>query len=149
MSGPFFDTSAALKLVVAEPLSARVQTYVAKCGDPVPFTRLIELEMETALQALFFRGEIDGLQLSAARALIVEMVNDGKFRRIDLSLDQIASESLSLSALITAKTGCRTLDLMHVSTAKLLRSSEFVSTDKRQLKAAEIAGLRAVDLSSA
>jgi predicted nucleic acid-binding protein len=148
MSGPFFDTGVALKLVVREPLSATARAYVAKRGVSVPFTRLIELEMETALQALCFRGEITGPQLAAARALIAEMVKEGKFRRVDLSLDQIASESLSLSPLITAKTGCRTLDLMHVCTAKLLCASEFVSTDKRQLKAARFAGLRAVDLSA-
>ncbi len=51
-----------------------------------------------------------------------------------------------LSPFVTSQTGCRTLDLMHIGAARLLGSSEFVSTDKRQLRAAEIAGLRAVDL---
>jgi hypothetical protein len=66
--------------------------------------------------------------------------------RISLSLDLIAQETMSLAPLVTAQTGCRTLDLMHVATAKLLTASEFVSTDKRQLQAAALCGLKGVDL---
>jgi len=83
----------------------------------------------------------------AAKSLLSEMVKQGKFVAVPLSLDEIANESLLLSPLITLKTGCRTLDLMHIATARLLDCREFVSSDQRQLKAAKLAGLKAVDLS--
>ena len=144
--GPFLDTGVALKLVVAEPLSAEVLSFVTDRRVPVLISRLIELEMETALNAMAFRGLIDANQLAAAKHLILEMVKQGRFVSVALSLDKIASESLRLSPSITLKTGCRTLDLMHIATARLLGCKEFVSSDQRQLKAAKLAGLRVVDL---
>jgi len=143
--GPFFDTGVALKLVVAEPLSARVLAFVKRRRAPVPTTRLIELEMETALNALAFRGAITLAELKAAKTLMAGMTTQGKFVRTGLSLDDIAVESLRLSPRLAIKTGCRTLDLMHVASALLLGCRDFVSTDQRQLKAAKLAGLKIVD----
>jgi hypothetical protein len=122
-------------------------SFVKKRRVPVPISRLVELEMETALNAMVFRGTIDAAQLAVAKSLIFEMAKQGKFVSAPLSLDDIAAESLLLSPSITVKTGCRTLDLMHIATARLLDCGEFVSTDQRQLKAAKLAGLKAVDLS--
>jgi predicted nucleic acid-binding protein len=144
---PFFDTGVALRLVVAEPLSARVLAFVRRRRATIPTTRLIELEMETALNALAFRGAITPAELKAAKSLIAGMTNRGKFVRAELSLDEIADESFRLSSRIAIKTGCRTLDLMHVASALLLGCRVFVSTDQRQLKAAKLAGLKALDLS--
>lgn len=146
MTGPYFDTGVALKLVIEEPLSPVVREFVAKQRIPVPFSRLIEVEIENALQALLFRREITGAQLAGARGLVEGLVRKGQFQRVDLSLDKIATETLSLAPIVTSKTGCRTLDLMHVATAKLLGGSEFVSTDRRQIQAAKLCGLRTINL---
>ncbi len=146
MTGPFFDTGVALKLVIEEPLSAVTRAFVARRKAPVLFSLLIELEIENALQALRFRREITAGQLAGSRDLVAELVRRGRFEKIDLSLDSIAREALSLAAVVTAKTGCRTLDLMHIATAKLLGAGEFVSTDKRQIEAARLCGLKAVNL---
>lgn len=75
------------------------------------------------------------------------MTSEGKSAAVGLSLDEIATESLRFSPSITLKNGCRTLDLMHIATARLLGCGEFVSSDQRPLKAAKIAGLKAIDLS--
>lgn len=42
---------------------------------------------------------------------------------------------------VSATTGCRTLDLLHVAIADLWKCVEFVSSDERQLKAARAAGM--------
>lgn len=144
MSGPYFDTGVAIKLVVSEPLSAWVLDFVQKRNVAVPFTRLVELEMENALLALRFRQDITQDQLSGSRNLVVNLVRQGRFKRMDLSLDKVAAESLSLAPIVTAKTGCRTLDLMHVAAAKLLMADEFLSTDRRQIAAARMCGLKVV-----
>ena len=47
---------------------------------------------------------------------------------------------------MTAKTGCRTLDLIHVAIARQWGCSVFVSADGRQLAAARTQGLRAMDV---
>lgn len=145
--GPFFDTGVALKLIVPEPLSNEILSFVKKRGVPVLVTRLIELEMETALNAMAFRDHITTAQLATAKTLLTEMTKEGKFVPVGLSLDEIAAESLRLSPSITLKTGCRTLDLMHIASARRLGCKEFVSSDRRQLKAAKLAGLKPLDLS--
>lgn len=149
MSGPFFDTGVVLKLVVEEPLSAVVRTFVATRRIPVPISKLIEVEMENALQAMLFRKQITSEQLAGARTLVQELIRRGRFVRMDLSLDRIAAEALSLAGVLTPVTGCRTLDLMHVATAKLLGVREFVSTDKRQIEAAKRCGLEVINLEDA
>lgn len=142
----FFDTGVALKLIISEPLSPVVRDFVEKHKTVIPFSRLMEIEMENTLQAHFFRKAISGQELAGAKALLAEMVRAGLFRRISLSLDKIASEALMLAPLVSARTGCRTPDLMHVATAKLHGASEFVSTDKRQIEAAKFCGLRTINL---
>lgn len=144
--GSFFDTGVALKLIVSEPLSGTVLSYVKKRKVSLPVTRLIELEMETALNAMVFREHITSAQLATAKDLLTELTKDGKFLPVGLSLDEITAESLRLSPSITRKTGCRTLDLMHIASARLLGCKEFVSSDQRQLRAAKLAGLNPVDL---
>jgi predicted nucleic acid-binding protein len=145
--GPFFDTGVALKLVLAEDFSPTVLAFVKRRRLTVPTTRLVELEMETALNALAFRGAITSAELKSSTALIAQMTVQGKFVPTGISLDDIALESLRLSPHISSKTGCRTLDLMHIASALLLGCPEFVSTDQRQLRAAKLAGLKIIDLS--
>lgn len=145
--GPFFDTGVALKLIVPEPFSDEILSFVKKRGVPVLVTRLIELEMETALNAMAFCDHITTTQLATAKNLLKELTKEGKFLPVGLSLDEIATESLRLSPSITLKTGCRTLDLMHIASARRLGCKEFVSSDRRQLKAAKLAGLKPLDLS--
>ena len=74
------------------------------------------------------------------------MKDDGKLVAPVLSMDAMAEEMLRLTPSITSRTGCRTLDLLHIAAARLLPSPKFVSTDKRQLAAAKLAGLTTVDL---
>jgi predicted nucleic acid-binding protein len=146
MTEMFFDTGVVLKLVIEEPLSPLTRAFVIRRGVPVPLSLLIELEIENALQALRFRREITAEQLAGSRGLVTEMIRRGRFEKIDLSLDEIGREAFSLVPLVTAKTGCRTLDLMHIATAKLLGACEFVSTDKRQIEAAKLCGFKIVNL---
>jgi len=141
----FFDTGVVLKLVVNEPLSERVSRTVERNRWTVPLTRLVDLEMENALHALFYRKAISGEQLAGARELVSDMISGGLLRRVELSMDEVAAEAFSLAALVTPKTGCRTLDLLHVASAKLLRATTFVSTDSRQNKAARLLGMKVKD----
>lgn len=146
MISHYFDTGVAIKLVIEEPLSAKVLAFVEKRTLPIPFSMLLELETENTLHALHFRKEITTRQLAGARNLTSLMLKSGRFLSIAISMDRIAQETLSLVPLVTVKTGCRTLDLMHVATAKILKATHFVSTDRRQLAAARLCGLQATNL---
>tara|TARA_B110000467_G_C18147150_1_gene382099 strand:+ start:163 stop:612 length:450 start_codon:yes stop_codon:yes gene_type:complete len=146
MTPLYLDTGLVLKLVISEPLSPVVRDYIAKQRSPIWFQTLVNLEVENALQALRFRRQLTAVQLAKARNQIEQMKDDGKLAAPVLSMDAMAEEMLRLTPSITSRTGCRTLDLLHIAAARLLPSPKFVSTDKRQLAAAKLAGLTTVDL---
>jgi len=147
MTQPYLDTGLVVKLIVEEPLSERVRTFLRHRAVAVAYTRLIEVETINTLHAKRFRKQISSAQLKQCLALIEELLNEGRFFRPSLSLDDVVLETLRQLPAITTATGCRTLDLMHVASAKILGWREFVSSDQRQLEAAEKAGLAIVDLS--
>jgi len=148
MSQPYFDTGVVLKLLVHEPLSSAVLAFLGDRKVAVPYSRLVAIETENALQAKAHRKEITGPQLRACRQLIHELLADGRFFRPTLSLDDVAVGALSRVPTITGSTGCRTLDLLHIVSAQLLGYSEFITTDQRQAAAARLAGLQVVDLTA-
>ena len=143
----YLDTGLVLKLLVEEPLSPVVRAYLTKERAPVWFTKIIALEVENTLQAMRFRRQLTPTQLRKTQTLLGELCDEGKLCHTPLSLDAISEEMLRLTPTITSRTGCRTLDLLHIAAARLLPSPVFVSTDKRQLAGAKLGGLSTVDLS--
>jgi predicted nucleic acid-binding protein len=143
MNQPYFDTGLVLKLIVEEPLSEAFQEWLEIRAVPVPYTRLVEMEVENTLQAKYFRKEIDARQVRSCQKLIHELLVDGKFFRPELSMEEVMMESLEAMPKVTARTGCRTLDLLHVVCAIKLGYGEFVTADRRQAQAAQILGLKA------
>lgn len=141
MSGPYLDTGLVLKLIIDEPLSAKVAGWLAQKGAPVPYTRLVEVELENTLHAKHFRKEITAKQLKGAQGFVRDLLMEGKFFRPDLSLETVVLEALEAMPKTTLNTGCRTLDLLHVVSGTILGCSEFVTSDKRQAEAARTYGL--------
>ncbi len=142
---PYFDTGLVLKLIVLEPLSAEIQVWLQKHRVAVPYPRLVEVELENTLHAKFFRKEISLKQIDACQSLIQEFLTDGRFFRPELALDDVMIETLKLIPKVTAITGCRTLDLLHIASAKGLGCSEFITADKRQAKAARLLELKVTE----
>jgi len=139
---PYLDTGLVLKLVVPEPLSPRVTEWLARRKAAVPYPRLVDVEIENTLQAKRFRQEISTQQLQGARGLVRELLREGKFFRPDLSMEKVMLEALEAIPQTTGATGCRTLDLLHVISGKMLNCSEFLTADKRQAQAARVYGLK-------
>jgi len=148
MTQPYLDTGLVVKLIVEEPLSFKVRAFLSHRAVAVPYTRLIEIETVNTLHAKCFRKDITSRQLKQCLALIDDLLREGRFFRPPLSLDDVVLESLRELPVITRSTGCRTLDLMHVASAKLLGWHEFVSSDQRQLQAAAKADLQVLDPTS-
>lgn len=144
----YLDTGLILKLLVQEPLSPVIRDFIAKRRVPVWFPTIVSVEAENSLQAMRFRKQLTAVQLTSVQNQIAKMHADGKFVVPPLSLDDIGEEMLALAPSITARTGCRTLDLLHIAAARLLQAPIFVSTDKRQLAAARLAGLKTKTFSS-
>ena len=79
--------------------------------------------------------------------LVQDLLQEGMFVRPKLALKELFLEALEGMSEATVKTGCRTLDLLHVVSARMLVCSEFVTSDKRQADAARVYGLKTTLLS--
>ena len=111
---------------------------------PLPFTAFHRLELRNALSLALFQQR---LTLAEVQAAWQEVENDcaagllvgrgGLWHRV-----LVEAENSALNH--TPVVGCRTLDLLHVGTAKLIGTSEFCTFDTRQSSLARRVGLVAV-----
>jgi uncharacterized protein len=121
----YLDTSAALKLVVAEPETARLEMWMAeRAGIPRVSSRLLRIEMWRAVtRAAPHRISRANVVLSAIALL---------------SMDDVAP-----AAEVIGDTTLRSLDAIHLATAHEIRTdlSAFVCYDKRLQDSAHALGL--------
>ena len=121
----YLDTSAALKLVVAEPETARLELWMAeRAGIPRVSSRLLRIEMLRAVtRAAPHRISRANVVLSAIALL---------------SMDDAAP-----AAEVIGDTTLRSLDAIHLATAHEIRTelSAFVCYDKRLRDSANALGL--------
>ena len=142
----YLDTGLVLKLVVKEPLSVKVYEFLSARRLPVPYPLLVQLEFHNALHAKLHRGEITPLQLASCLEMESDFLSEGRFQRVELNLDRAFLATMRLIPSVTASTGCRTLDLLHIATAQVCAAAEFVTGDARQAKAARLCGLDVVEI---
>ncbi|OGV81392.1 MAG: hypothetical protein A3K19_07955 [Lentisphaerae bacterium RIFOXYB12_FULL_65_16] len=142
----YHDTGVVLKLYFQESFSEATNDYVARQGLAIPVCLFQETEIENAMQLKLFRKEITVAQHARAMQDLVDDVAIGRLVRRPVNWIEAFSEARKLSAAVTAKNGCRTLDVLHVAIGKLWGCSEFVTMDDRQIAAARAAGLKVVDV---
>ncbi|MBI3766990.1 MAG: type II toxin-antitoxin system VapC family toxin [Deltaproteobacteria bacterium] len=137
----WLDTSALVSLYVPEARSERVARLVRRAGDPIPFSQLHELELANALRLRVFRCAASRRQVDATLARVMDDLDAGILRRAAVDWPLALARAIELAERHTARLGCRSLDLLHVSAAMLSASDRFVTADRRQSTAARRAGL--------
>ena len=142
----YFDTGLVLKLVVKEPLSSKIHEFLCARHVSVPYPLLVELEFHNALHAKLHRAEITPLQVASCLEMEAMFLSEGRFRRFELDMDRVFHSTIRMVPGAKVTTGCRTLDLLHIATAKMCGASEFVTGDSRQAKAARLCGLDVVEI---
>jgi predicted nucleic acid-binding protein len=143
----WLDTSVLVSLYVPEPRSERVARLVRRCGEPVLFSQLHELEVVSALRLRLFRHEGVRKMVDATVARLQEDLHDGTLHRPAIDWPLTMAKAIELANQHTARLGCRSLDLLHVAAAVLSGSRRFVTADRRQSQAARRAGLPTTRLS--
>ncbi len=137
----WLDTSALVSLYVPEARSERVARLVRRAGDPIPFSQLHELELANALRLRVFRRAASRRQVDATLLRVMDDLDAGILRRAAVDWPLALARAIELAERHTARLGCRSLDLLHVSAAMLSASDHFVTADRRQSTAARRAGL--------
>ncbi len=137
----YFDSGVLVKIYHLEPGSRQTAKRVRKAG-PIPLPFLAEMEMRNALRVLHGRGSLSENKLEAALSLMDSDIRDARLIRIMPDAASVASCAERLSRRFGAQTLCRTLDLLHVSLAVVLKASHFHTGDKRQASLAKKEGIQ-------
>ncbi len=141
----YCDTSFLLALYVERDFfHVQASRLGAKFKEPIPLTLLSELEL------------VNGIRRSLAAKIIRREEHDAIFRQIaeDESQGILARRAVDqadhfakargLSKKLTPEISARSLDILHVAAALLLKVREFASFDEKQRVLAFRAGLKLV-----
>lgn len=139
----YLDTSALIKLYLIEESSEQVNQLVAGQDEPLPLWELQEAELVNALRLKIFWGELEEAQADQLIGHFQTRKKAGLYYYPEIDRTELLPCFCELSA-HTTQLGCRTLDVFHVSFAKLIGAGLFVSFDERQLRLAKLAGLNVV-----
>jgi predicted nucleic acid-binding protein len=142
----YLDTGVLIPLYVSEAFSEAITTYMENRAEAVPLSAFHRLELENALHLKVFRGEITDDLRGAALRKIETHLETGMLSLRPVNWTVVLDRARHISKRVTSKSGCRTLDVIHVAIAAQWGCSVFVTADDRQLAAARCEGLGAVDL---
>jgi predicted nucleic acid-binding protein len=141
MVNVYADTSFLVSLYYLDVHSSDAELRVQKFKPALFLTPLTELELVNALQLRVFRKEASAAKIRSAINDLEGDIRGGVFSMVSMPPDayQLAQR---ISLRKTAAIGVRTLDILHVACAALLRADKFWTFDSRQQDLALAEGLQ-------
>jgi predicted nucleic acid-binding protein len=136
----YTDTSFLVSLYVFDANSARAAARIKSAILPVLITAFNEIEITNAFYLRLFRKEVDPAQIRAAQSLFQEDIENGIFEIRPLS-SAVFDRAKRLAEKHTLRLGTRTLDILHVASALVLKAEIFYTFDVNQGKLAKAEGL--------
>lgn len=137
----YLDTSALLKLYIREAGSEAVQAKVQSQDMPLPVWEYQEAEFVNALRLKAFWQEITSEQAEAQIGHFEARKRKGYYFYPEIARSELMELFRKLSS-STPRTGCRTLDILHVACALQIRATAFLTFDARQSALAAESGLQ-------
>ena len=135
------DTSFLVSLYLNDANGETATVFVERNGGPLLLSPLVRLEMSNAFRLWQYRKIISASKVRSLFRDIAEDIAGGFLREAPIAWSEILKLAEDLSAKYTPRLGNRTLDVLHVATAKALESSVFLSFDQRQRSLAERVGV--------
>ena len=136
------DTSFLFSLYRHDSHSETAQTRLTETGQPLVLSTLNLYELGTALRLAEFRGLVPTGHAEHCLEALAKDQPQGRWRKSEISLDEIVAEAGRLSAKHTPTGGHRAFDILHVAHARLVAPKRFLSFDANQLQLAKAVGLR-------
>jgi predicted nucleic acid-binding protein len=135
----YFDTSAVIPLVVAEPTSERCAQLWEACDKRVSSV-LVVAEAHAALAQAFRMARITAQQHAAATRLL-------KRRLEEMDLVTATREIANRAALLAVQHALRGYDAVHIATALAINGPDTVAVtaDRAMLKALSTTGVATAD----
>jgi predicted nucleic acid-binding protein len=137
----YADTSFLVSLYSLDAHSVKAAQLVHRFDPAFFLTPLVELELTNALELRIFRKEATAAQIRQARAELQRHVANGFFN-LSAVPATVYRRARQIALKQSSATGSRTLDILHVASATLLRAEKFWTFDDRQVMLAQAEGLR-------
>jgi predicted nucleic acid-binding protein len=141
----YYDTGILLKLYTEEVESAAVRAFVTRRKKAIRINEMHRAECISAFRLKQFRAECTVAQASEAIGHIEEDIQAGVLKEIQLDWVEVWGVASNLANAHSGQVGCRTLDVLHIACAKVLHSTPFITSDRRQKALAHLVGLRVVN----
>ncbi|MCD6534465.1 MAG: type II toxin-antitoxin system VapC family toxin [Deltaproteobacteria bacterium] len=142
----YIDTSVIVKLYIKEEHSLAVSNWLKKNNEAIPLTAFHELEFNNAINLKEFRGEITADEIRQIITKFDEHKNIGVFYRPQINWTDTFKYAVDLSKKYTGKMGSRSLDILHVASALLIKTDRFFTLDERQSKLAALSGMENIGI---
>lgn len=113
-------------------LYAQANQMALRFREPIPLTLLGELELINGMGRSLAVKRINQGQHDAVFRQLLEDESEGIVRRHLIEQKEYFAKACELSRKFTPETSVRTLDILHVSAALLLKATAFASFDKKQ-----------------
>jgi len=138
----YCDSSLLLALFVPDTWSAQARKLAARFADPIPLVPLGEVELFTRVHRAIGEKCLSASEHAAVLRQIEIDIADGILVRKNVPSREHRDEALRLSKRHAPVLSVRSLDILHVAAARILKLRTFASFDRRQRDLAKAAGLR-------
>ncbi len=142
------DTSYLCALYREQDNSVHAHAYDEQMTEPLHVSPLLEFEFRQAIRLqvwLHSQDKRKGYSQQEADQMVTDWETDiaaGHVAIVPADMDAVLRMAEHLSQTHTSQTGNRTLDILHVATAKHLSATTFLSFDERQRKLAKAVGFK-------
>ncbi len=135
----YADTSFLVSLYTPDANSG-VAARRIRGRDVFLLTSFGEVELTNAIELRLFRRELTASEVKLALAAIESDLREGVFSQIPVPA-AMYEKARQLARSHTAKIGARTLDVLHVAAALVLKADAFYTFDRRQSDLGKAVGL--------
>jgi predicted nucleic acid-binding protein len=136
------DSSLIVALYLNEADSTRADAACVSVAPPVRLTDWHRVEIANAFQRAVKNARINPEQATFLWQDFTDDVALGRFEIVQVDHAAVLARTLMLTQKHTAKSGTRSLDLIHIASALEMGATDFLSFDYRQRDAAQAEGLQ-------
>jgi len=137
----YADTSLLISYYISDANSLAAQILIHAHTGPLFFTGLHRLEMTNALALGIFRYVLTAAQVGSAWSDVERDLRSGRLQPQPINWMPVFRSAAQWAAQHSPTAGCRSLDVLHVATAKKLSAHEFYTIDAQQKTLAKSLGL--------
>ena len=135
------DSSFLVSCYIPDANTPNAQAYLNRIQAPLVFTSLHALEVRNAFKLGVFRGFFAAKDAASAWSNLEADLRSGRLVKTTVKWPVAFRVAAHLSERHSVKLGTRSLDILHIASAKAIRAAELLSFDVRQRSLGQLVGL--------